>query len=227
MRSLALTALLLCGLFVSGYARTDPQKAKAIAKNVADVTSRTGVNWLTTSQLRVGAARRGRPARQAGRRSPAADGAAPAIARRLWISPRTRAPLCTSSTGGRERPAAHCGWRRPQLRRPQLRAAVPNAQQYDHPLNASPRPTPPARSCHVCRDLIEDMSYHKTAVADISRSFLCVDVLDEDNWEYGVGGRALRPACCCRATGALLAASRPAAVTWFRGRSSRAQRPCA
>ena len=55
----------------------------------------------------------------------------------------------------------------------------------------SPRRAP--CRCHVCRDLIEDMSYHKTAVADISRSFLCVDVLDEDNWEYGVSGAACRP----------------------------------
>jgi hypothetical protein len=68
MRALALSALLLCGLFASGHARTDPQKAKAIAKNVADVTSRTGVNWITTSQLRVGA-RRGTAA-GAGRAAP-------------------------------------------------------------------------------------------------------------------------------------------------------------
>jgi hypothetical protein len=58
MKAAALSALLLCGLVVSSYARTDPQKAKAIAKNVADVTSRTGVNWLTTAQLKVGAGAR-------------------------------------------------------------------------------------------------------------------------------------------------------------------------
>lgn len=30
------------------------------------------------------------------------------------------------------------------------------------------------------------MAYHKSQIADVSRGFLCVDVLDEDNWEYGV-----------------------------------------
>ena len=56
MKSLTLATVLLCGLVACGHARVDPQKAKAIAKQVADVTSRTGVNWITTTELRVSGA---------------------------------------------------------------------------------------------------------------------------------------------------------------------------